>query len=205
MTPSRLADRSPLREFVPENWDPRADRDFRERWISHLREHPRQYWHPTDLWAPQDTDQGRTLSLEASAAVNQARTAGDVIIGDSERGYAYFPGDDNRPTKQSYIERAAELLLENRGKWVDLRALLGGSQSATYHAVAALREFGWIIKGRKGGLDAKGGYKFVGWSKPPSWLRKEAACWRHVPAFVLYVRRRRFREPISDQLQLELN
>ena len=82
----------------------------------------------------------------------------------------YPPGVDSPRHDPAYIEKVADVLLENRGRRIHIEPLIGGDPWVLAEAVKCLRRLGWDIRAVKGSP----GYTFVTWRRPERWLRLDS-------------------------------
>ena len=72
---------------VPENWDPRHERNFESIWLTHLLAHFGRWTHASDVWEPRDAWQRIVLRQRAHEVVHSARRLGLIVQADPLLGY----------------------------------------------------------------------------------------------------------------------
>jgi hypothetical protein len=93
------------------------------------------------------------------------------------RSCPLYPSSEDPTT---WVESVARVLLEHRGQRVHIEEHLGGDPWVVHDAVELLREFGWVVKGKRGVT----GYTLIGWKRPQRWVRAERVLWQHLGAIL---------------------
>jgi hypothetical protein len=83
----------------------------------------------------------------------------------------YAPGEENPRHDVTFVEGVAEQLLQHRGEFVHMEAVVGGDPWVIHEAVQCLRRVGWHIDSQDG---KRPGYRFIGWQRPKRWLHLDS-------------------------------